>query len=343
MRQTAAVGRRRLALAIGGLAVLPLLLLGLIVVFGSEDRDKPAAVRGTYGTGLAGSGIPAQVVPWIERSAAQCDDLSAPLLAAQLSVASGFQPTARSATGTEGIAQLTPADWRTYGRDADGDGLADPFSVGDAVMAQGRYMCVLFRRVDGFPGDRTQLALAAYNAGIGNVAAYDGVPPFASTRSYIRSVLTAVATFTAADTGDVVFPLPPRSPWVDNDNWGSSGSHWSAIHTGDDFSVPCGTPVLAATGGTVVVDTSQGWAGTWLVEVSTGPGRLTTWYAHLQALTTKNGARVKAGQQIGNVGALGNATGCHLHFEYHPRGGTIYEDSTDPVPWLRSVGAYPRP
>jgi endonuclease/exonuclease/phosphatase family metal-dependent hydrolase len=69
--------------------------------------------------------------------------------------------------------------------------------------------------------------------------------------------------------------------------------------------------------------------------VSTGIGQLTTWYAHMQAVTVADGETVTAGQRIGAVGALGNATGCHLHFEVHPRGGSIYQDSVDPSAWLR--------
>ncbi len=36
------------------------------------------------------------------------------------------------------------------------------------------------------------------------------------------------------------------------------------------------------------------------------------------------------------MGDLGNATGCHLHFEVHPRGGSIYEDNVNPTVWLRN-------
>jgi murein DD-endopeptidase MepM/ murein hydrolase activator NlpD len=75
--------------------------------------------------------------------------------------------------------------------------------------------------------------------------------------------------------------------------------------------------------------------------LSTGEGQLTTWYAHLETLLVSDGDEVSAGQPIGAVGAQGNATGCHLHFELHPDGGTIYEDHADPAAWFHAIGVYP--
>jgi murein DD-endopeptidase MepM/ murein hydrolase activator NlpD len=142
----------------------------------------------------------------------------------------------------------------------------------------------------------------------------------------------------ASAPGTVVHPLPARASFVDAANWGSSGGSWARGHTGTDLSVACGTPVLAAHGGTVIVRTDQGWAGRWLVQVSTGQGRLTTWYAHLQSLSVAHGDVVQPGQELGAVGGDrpedGNSTGCHLHFEVHPTGGSIYEDGVDPSAWL---------
>jgi len=143
-------------------------------------------------------------------------------------------------------------------------------------------------------------------------------------------------TAASAVLGTVTFPLPSGAPYVDRHNFGGHGSHWARMHTGTDLSVSCGTPVLAATAGRIVIRTDQSWAGRWLVQVSTGPGQLTTWYAHMQAVTVSTGQQVAAGQQIGEVGDLGNATGCHLHFEVHPHGGHIYQDPVDPSPWLRA-------
>ncbi|ROR91819.1 endonuclease/exonuclease/phosphatase family protein [Nocardioides aurantiacus] len=139
--------------------------------------------------------------------------------------------------------------------------------------------------------------------------------------------------------GRVTTPVSTRTAGSDRRNFGSSGGRWARGHTGTDFSLSCGTPVLAATSGRVVIETDQGWAGRWLVKVSTGEGALTTWYAHMQRVLVSDGAVVRAGQQIGEVGTLGNSTGCHLHFEVHPRGGSIYEDPVDPSEWLsRHVG-----
>ena len=134
---------------------------------------------------------------------------------------------------------------------------------------------------------------------------------------------------------EIAAPLPANLLGSDNHNWHNSGSHWGSWHTGTDFSVPCGTPVYAVNAGTVEVDTTQAWAGRWLVKVHTGPGSLATWYAHMRKVTVSRGQKVQAGQQIGEVGAEGNATGCHLHFEVHEKGGSIYgPDNVDPSLWL---------
>lgn len=162
-----------------------------------------------------------------------------------------------------------------------------------------------------------------------------------SASSGVEAAATSSTCESQADLpGDVVFPLPANSGYRDDHNFGGRGGHWASVHTGDDFSVACGTPVLAVTDGTVVVRTDQSWAGPWLVQVSTGTGQLTTWYAHMRRLTVASGEHVTAGEQIGEVGDLGNATGCHLHLEVHPHGGSIYRDDIDPSAWLKAhVGA----
>lgn len=133
--------------------------------------------------------------------------------------------------------------------------------------------------------------------------------------------------------GSVVYPVADGST-LDEHNFGARSSAWARFHTGTDFAAPCGQPVFAATGGIVVVSTSDPWSGRWLVKVSTGTGRLTTWYGHMRSLRVRQGEEVRAGQQLGEVGDLGNASGCHLHFEVHPNGGSIYADPVNPSLWL---------
>jgi hypothetical protein len=92
---------------------------------------------------------------------------------------SGFDAKAISPKGAQGVMQLMPAVATEYG-------VTDPFVPAQSIDAGARYMKSLLRR---YHGDRT-LAAAAYNAGIGTVARYKGVPPYAETRVYIDKVLT---------------------------------------------------------------------------------------------------------------------------------------------------------
>ena len=92
---------------------------------------------------------------------------------------SGFDPTAVSPKGAQGVMQLMPDVVKEYG-------VTDPFSPAQSINAGARHMKSLLRR---YKGDRT-LAAAAYNAGIGTVTRYKGVPPYAETRTYIDKVLT---------------------------------------------------------------------------------------------------------------------------------------------------------
>ncbi|MFC5175626.1 M23 family metallopeptidase [Nocardioides taihuensis] len=149
--------------------------------------------------------------------------------------------------------------------------------------------------------------------------------------SYFGSVPQGDCAATAAWNGERVFPLAPEATYIDLQNWGNAGSHWESTHTGTDLSAACGTTVLAATDGIVTVRTDQDWAGRWLVQISAQRRSVSTWYAHMQSIDVDTGDRVAAGERIGVVGDLGNATGCHLHFEVHPEG----DDATaDPSAWL---------
>ena len=139
------------------------------VGFGARGGDGRA-------TRAVQSFVPARFAPLIIR-AAQRWSVSAQLLAAQLYAESGFNPFARSPAGAEGIAQFMPGT-------AEAMGLLDPFEPGAAINAQAHLMRDLLGRFGSVP-----LALAAYNAGPGAVAACGCIPAFPETRAYVTKIL----------------------------------------------------------------------------------------------------------------------------------------------------------
>ncbi len=190
---------------VAGCAVLGLLgsLVGLSVL-GAAERQEDAAPVG-FATTLDSKRVPAEFAPWIERAARQCTEVSAPLLAAQIQAESGWDPTVVSPAQAQGLSQFIPGTWATWGVDAAGkdggaepDGVADPFTPGDAIMTQARYDCWLAGKVKEMDlgGDPARLMLAAYNAGPGAVQDYGGVPPYPETQAYVTRIITSMADFT---------------------------------------------------------------------------------------------------------------------------------------------------
>jgi murein DD-endopeptidase MepM/ murein hydrolase activator NlpD len=100
------------------------------------------------------------------------------------------------------------------------------------------------------------------------------------------------------------------------------GPRGRRFHSGIDYPAPTGTPVKAAAAGKV---SFAGWSpGGWgnLVTIDHGGG-VRTLYAHLSRVGVRIGQRVGTGRRIGRVGASGNATGPHLHFEVRLRGAAV--------------------
>ena len=90
-------------------------------------------------------------------------------------------------------------------------------------------------------------------------------------------------------------------------------------HMGIDIANVPGVPVVAADSGYVVF---AGWDRTGygnLVIINHGNG-FVTFYAHMRDIFVRKGQNVAKGQRIGSIGASGNTTGPHLHFELRQRG-----------------------
>ncbi|MER6256060.1 M23 family metallopeptidase [Streptomyces sp. NPDC001584] len=116
-------------------------------------------------------------------------------------------------------------------------------------------------------------------------------------------------------------------------SFGQAGGMWMSVHTGIDFPVSYGTPVMSATDGTVRTQYNSAYGN---MAIVTAPDGTETWYCHLSS-TKIRGGKVKAGEVIAYSGNSGNSTGPHLHFEVRPGGGS----AIDPLPWLRSHGLDP--
>lgn len=107
------------------------------------------------------------------------------------------------------------------------------------------------------------------------------------------------------------------------------GPRDAQFHTGLDFPAPYGRTVYAARAGRVHgAGWNPGGYGT-LVVIGHGHG-VQTYYAHLGRVYVRVGQRVRTGTAIGAVGATGQATGPHLHFEVRLRGAAL-----DPLAALR--------
>ncbi|MFF8596730.1 NlpC/P60 family protein [Streptomyces sp. NPDC015220] len=178
-----------------GVSFVLLLVVGVYVVAGNV-----AGGVGAGSVGLARGAVPAAYQTLVQRWGNLCSALNPALLAAQLYQESGFNPKARSPAAAEGIAQFIPGTWATHGVDGNGDGKRDVWDPNDAIPSAASYDCELAKYVKTVPGNPTDNMLAAYNAGADAVIRYGGVPPYAETRNYVKTITTLEKSFAAPVT-----------------------------------------------------------------------------------------------------------------------------------------------
>lgn len=128
---------------------------------------------------LNGSGLQTVMnLSEIFEEAAATYNVDVNLLTAMAKQESNFNPQSCSSSGAQGIMQLMPGTAKELG-------VKDAYDPYENIMGGAKYISRLLERYDG----DTSLALAAYNAGSGNVAKYGGIPPFAETQNYVSKVL----------------------------------------------------------------------------------------------------------------------------------------------------------
>ncbi len=110
------------------------------------------------------------------------------------------------------------------------------------------------------------------------------------------------------------------------------GGRWGAMHYGVDIANAIGTPIYAVTDGVVEDAGPASGFGLWVV--LRHPDGSHSVYGHVNRMFVKVGDKVKAGEQIAEIGNRGQSTGPHLHFEIWQPDGT----KINPLPWLAEHG-----
>lgn len=123
------------------------------------------------------------------RSAAARHGVDPALVKAIIHTESAFNPSARSPVGAMGLMQLMPATARDMG-------VGNAYDPAQNIEGGVKYIAWLKRQFSNL-----NHVIAAYNAGLGNVRKYGGIPPFRETQNYVRSVNSRYHTLYRHDAG----------------------------------------------------------------------------------------------------------------------------------------------
>lgn len=369
---------KKVFLGLAGSALLALAILGAMLLFVLGLGAMMATLSGGHTTSntneaqnassrcVPGAGpdhIPEEyrdAVAW----AAQESGLSQELIAAQIDNESGWDPDASSGVA-HGISQFTHETFAAYGE-------GDIWDPQESIKAQGRYMKTLMDMYEKQAEDKEEqviLALAAYNAGPGNVQKYGGVPPFQETQNYVRDIPAAAQgkyveecaqPDTGREVGDVgsgewTHPLPGGQPTSGFGPRpcppGTECNKYTANHGGLDFQTRPGGggAVVAPTDIEITATGTNQYQGEFVIGRMIDEPKYVLQFHHCQTGSTSvaTGDTVAVSTELCIEGNTGNTSGGanaghHLHFQINTAEADdsrpTYDHAVDPAQILLEAG-----